>query len=214
MLAPKKLPSMTLHWSPRSPFVRKVMIVAHELGLVDQIELRRTVVRMTAPNADLMPDNPLSKIPTLVLEDGTVLIDSGVICEYLDALAGGDRIFPKNGTERWLALSRHALATGLLDLLILWRNEPDKPVGQQTPSWLVAFQVKANATLSRFERDIEAISDQPFGIAQIALGCCLSYLDFRFSDLDWRADHRRLATWHGAFRARPSALASEITDDA
>ena len=111
--------SMLLHWSPRSPFVRKVMIAAHELGVVDQLTLRRTVAAMTAPNVDLLPDNPLSKIPTLVLADGSVVIDSGVICEYLDWIAGGGLIIPASGPERFRELSRHALANGLLDVLIL-----------------------------------------------------------------------------------------------
>src|SRR5918911_4567025 len=98
---------LTLHWSPRSPFVRKVMVAAHELGLADRIERVRTVVRMTArPNPDLLPDNPLGKIPTLVLADGTALFDSVVICEYLDALAGGGILFPSPGRERWTTLSR------------------------------------------------------------------------------------------------------------
>jgi glutathione S-transferase len=210
---PAQSPSMTLHWSPRSPFVRKVMIAAHELGLADQIKLRRTVVRMTAPNPDLMPDNPLSKIPTLVLNDGTVLIDSAVICEYLDSLAGGGRIVPKDGPERWLTLSRHALANGLLDVLILLRNERDKPLDQQTPAWLAAFQVKTDAVLACFDHDIQAATESPFGIDQIALGCCLSYLDFRFGGINWRSSNPHLATWHNAFCARPSAQATEITDD-
>jgi glutathione S-transferase len=189
------------------------MIAAHELGLADQIERRRTVVQMSQPNRDLLADNPLSKIPTLVLEDGTVLIDSSVICEYLDALAGGGRIVPTAGRERWLALSRHALATGLLDILILWRNERDKPEARQTPAWLDAFRLKTEAALGKFDRDFPAIDAEPFGIAQIALGCCLSYLDFRFADLDWRPGHPRLTAWHGAFAARPSARATEIVDD-
>ncbi|MFZ0238946.1 MAG: glutathione S-transferase N-terminal domain-containing protein, partial [Xanthobacteraceae bacterium] len=79
---------MKLHWSPRSPFVRKVMIVAHERGLIDRLNCVRTVAAMITPHAELMLDNPLSKIPTLVLDDGTVLYDSPVICEYLDALDG------------------------------------------------------------------------------------------------------------------------------
>src|SRR4051812_33779817 len=91
---------MRLHWSPRSPFVRKVMVAAHELGLADRIEHVRTVVRMVQPNPDLLPYNPLSKIPTLVLADGTILTDSVVICEYLDALAGGGILFPPAGPER------------------------------------------------------------------------------------------------------------------
>ncbi len=85
---------MKLHWSLRSPFVRKVMIVAHERRLVDRLDCMRTVAAMTKPHAGLMKDNPLSKIPTLVLDDGTALYDSPVICEYLDALDGQPQLFP------------------------------------------------------------------------------------------------------------------------
>jgi glutathione S-transferase len=201
---------MTLHWSPRSPFVRKVMVVAHELGLVDKITLRRTVVRMTDPNRDLMADNPISKIPTLLLDDGTVLCDSIVISEYLDALAGG-RLFP-SGPARWVTLSRQALANGLLDLLILWRNERDKPAENQTASWLHGFQLKNDAALDHFERLASALADETFDIAHVTLGCCLSYLDFRFADLNWRDGHPKLASWHATFCARPSAQATEIVD--
>ena len=94
---------MKLHWSPRSPFVRKVMIAAHETGLVDRLTCVRTVVAMTAPNATLLPDNPLSKIPTLVLDDGSTLYDSGVICEYLDTLHDGPKLFPADSKACWTA---------------------------------------------------------------------------------------------------------------
>ena len=91
---------MKLHWSPRSPFVRKVMIVAHEVGLVDRLTLVRTVAATTKPHPELMRDNPLSKIPTLVLDDGTVLYDSPVICEYLDRLHAGPKLFPPERLQR------------------------------------------------------------------------------------------------------------------
>lgn len=204
---------MTLHWSPRSPFVRKVMVAAHELGLADRLTLRRTVVQMTKPNPDLLPDNPLSKIPTLVLADGSVLIESGLICEYLDAMAGGGIIIPVASPQRWSELSRHALATGFLDLLILWRNERNKPADKQTAEWLSSFATKASEVLTRFETEAGPITSGPLPLSQIALGCCLSYLDFRFTDLDWRAGHPKLAQWHDAFRQRPSALATEVQDD-
>jgi glutathione S-transferase len=203
---------MKLHWSPRSPFVRKVMIAAHELGLTDRLTTVRTVVRMGAPNADLLPDNPLSKIPTLVLDDGQVLFDSLTICEYLDHLGGG-RLFPPAGPARWDALTRHALGNGLLDLLILWRNERDKPAERQTAEWLESFATKVAATLARLEREAPALGGKPFDIGQIGIGCALSYLDFRFRDLDWRAGHPAIAAWHAGFAARPSVQATEAVDD-
>ena len=101
---------MKLHWSPRSPYVRKVMIVAHEHGVAGSIDRVRSAVAMTQPNPELMRDNPLSKIPALLLDDGPALFDSAVICEYLDSLHGGS-LFPANGPERWQALRWHALAT-------------------------------------------------------------------------------------------------------
>src|SRR5713226_5361392 len=117
---------MKLHWSPRSPFVRKVMIVAHELGLTDRITLLRTVVATTRPHLPLMEENPLSKIPTLVLDDGTVLYDSPVICEYLDSLHSGPKLIPTDLQARMVALRRQALGDGFLDFLLLLRNERER----------------------------------------------------------------------------------------
>ena len=143
---------MKLHWSPRSPFVRKVMVAAHELGLADRIDRVRTVVRMIQPNADLLPDNPLSKIPTLVLADGTVLFDSVVICEYLDALAGGGTLFPPSGPERWTALARHALANGLLFLAIEEGLVDDAYVTSRTTGWEDVRRTVAAYWPARVER--------------------------------------------------------------
>src|SRR6185436_12208949 len=113
---------LKLHWSPRSPFVRKVMIFAHETGQAEAFERVRSVVAMRKPNAEVMRDNPLGKLPTLVLDDGRALFDSAVICEYLDGLHAGTPLFPASGRPRWEALRWQALGDGLLDLLVLWRN--------------------------------------------------------------------------------------------
>ena len=123
---------MKLHWSPRSPFVRKVMIFAHEVGLAGRIEPIRTVVGMTKANRELMQVNPIGKIPTLVADDGMVLYDSTVICEYLDTLHGGPRYFPQAPAERWRALRWHALGDNMLDNLILLRSETLRPGPQQS----------------------------------------------------------------------------------
>jgi glutathione S-transferase len=144
---------MKLHWSPRSPFVRKVMVAAHELGLAEKIECVRSVAAMGKPNPAIMVDNPVEQDPGAGSRDGTVLIDSAVIVEYLDSLAGGGRLLAPAGRLRWLALSRQALADGLLDLLVLWRNEREKPAGRQTHEWLDAFAIKAAATLDRMEAE-------------------------------------------------------------
>ena len=94
---------MTLHWSPRSPYVRKVMIAVHEMGLTDRIRTVRTIVGGTTPHAELMKINPLGKIPTLELEDGTVIYDSPVVIEYLDTLHTGPKLYPLSWPERRLS---------------------------------------------------------------------------------------------------------------
>src|SRR5206468_8754767 len=108
---------MKLHWSPRSPYVRKVMIVAHELGLADRLEIVRTVVGGTAPHLELMRENPLGKVPTLLLQNGTIIYDSPVICEYLDMLHDGPKLFP-DWPGRLVALRRLALGDGMLDIAL------------------------------------------------------------------------------------------------
>ena len=197
---------MKLHWSQGSPFVRKVMVAAHELGLSDRIEIVPTSAAMGRPNADLMADNPLSKIPTLILADGTALYDSLTICEYLNDFASGG-LFP-GGAGRWDVLTGHALGTGFLDLLVLWRNEHTKPAAQQSPDWLNSFAAKTAATLHRMEAMAPELANRAVDIRHITFGCALSYLDFRFSGLDWRAGHARLAAWHADFVKRESMMAT------
>ena len=202
---------MKLHWSPRSPFVRKVMIVAHERGLVERIECVRTVAATTKPHPELMRDNPLSKIPTLVLDDGAVLYDSPVICEYLDSLDGGPKLFPAEPKARLAALRRQAFGDGFLDLLVLNRDERLR--AEPSDAHLKSAAARKTAILKSLDDEAMALAGTPFGIGHIAIGCALSYLDFRFAEEDWRKDHRRIASWHYVFAARPSVRATEPIDD-
>lgn len=201
--------TMKLHWSPRSPYVRKVMMTAHELGLIDRIEIVRSAAAMTQPNATLMVDNPLSKIPTLVMEDGTSLFDSIVICEYLNDLAGG-ALFPREGAAKWQALRWHALADGLIDVLILWRNERDRPA--PWPAMMEAFEHKTRAALARLDEECAALATAPFSIAHVTVSCALGYLDYRFPSLGWRALAPRLAAWHAPMAERKSYLETVARD--
>lgn len=200
---------LKLHWSPKSPYVRKVMVCAHELGLLDRIELVRSVAAMLKPNPRLMQDNPLSKIPTLVLDDGFVLFDSVVICEYLDDLGGGS-LFPKRGADRWQALRWHALGDGLLDTAILWRNEREREV--PLPALIEAFELKTRAALSLLDDETQALDETRFAIGHVTLACALGYLDYRFESLGWRAIAPRLAEWFAETRTRPSLQNTEPVD--
>lgn len=200
---------LTLHWSPRSPYVRKVMVCAHELGLVDRIHKVRSVAAMLKPNAALMQDNPLSKIPTLVREDGSTLFDSVVICEYLNDLAGGT-LFPASGEAKWQALRWHAFGDGFLDALILWRNERERE--QPLPALMEAFETKVAATLARLDEEAAALEKAPFTIGTVAIACALGYMDFRFEAYGWRARAPRLARWHAGVSERPSMQATVAVD--
>jgi glutathione S-transferase len=202
---------MKLHWSPRSPFVRKVMVVVHELGLADRVACVRTVAATTKPHAELMRDNPLSKIPTLVLDDGTVIYDSPVICEYLDGLSGAPKLHPAEPKARLAALRRQALGDGFLDLLVLLRDERLR--ANPSDVHKASAAVRKAAVLDSLESEAAALAAAPFGIGHIAIGCALSYLDFRYADEDWRGNHPRIAAWHSDFAKRPSMRATEPIDD-
>ena len=197
---------MKLHWSPRSPFVRKVMIVAHELGLADRITTPRTVVGMEQINEALLAENPLNKIPTLVLDDGQVMYDSLTICEYFCDLAGGDLF--GTGAARWEVLTRHALANSFLDALILYRSEATRAPAQQSAGLLAAFATKTTAMLNHVTPPPPGRAD----IGDITLAVALAYLDFRFAHIGWREGRPALAEWYAAFSARPSMIATTAVD--
>lgn len=198
---------MKLYWALMSPFVRKVMISAHETGTVDRIDCIETIVSMGEANATLQAVNPLSQIPTLILDDGSALYDSRAICEYLDSLSSRHRLFP-DGPTRWDASRRHSLGDGMMDTLILWRQERLKPSERQTPEWLSTFARKIEVALEQLEAEAGRWDAQPFDIGHAALGCALGYMDVRFGDLGWRSGVPRLANWHATFEARPSAEAT------
>jgi glutathione S-transferase len=199
---------MTLHWSPRSPYVRKVMIAAAELGLSDRIQLVRTLVGGTTAHPELMRQNPVGKIPTLVLQDGTILYDSAVIVEYLDSLHPGPKLFP-TGPARFTALRRHALGQGMIDCGLLWLGERTRLPERQSAAHIELWRLKLRTAVDALETDADRLAADPFSAGHIAIGVALGYLDFRFADENWRHGHPRLAAWHEAFNARP-AVASNM----
>jgi glutathione S-transferase len=158
-----------------------------------------------------MRDNPLSKIPTLVLADGTVIYDSPVICEYFDSLHDGPKLIPAPIPERMTALRWQALGDGMLDFLLLWRNELTRPA--QSEPHLSTYRVKRAKTLESLEAEAGRLERTPYGVGHIAIGCALSYIDFRFAGDAWRETHPRLAAWHATIAARPSFRATEAVDD-
>jgi glutathione S-transferase len=195
---------MKLHHSVASPFVRKVRVVAIETGQDGGLELVTPTMTPVKPDADLVKDNPLGKVPCLVTDDGTALYDSRVICEYLDSLHDERKVFPPAGPARWTALRRQAEGDGIMDAGVLARYETFlRPEERRWPEWLEGQKGKFRRALDSLEREAKEFGES-IDIGTISIGCALGYLDFRYGDEDWRTTRPRLATWFERFAQRPS----------
>ena len=199
---------MILRSSPSSPFVRKVRIAVSLLGLDDRIEVRET--DLNDPADTIRAQNPLGKIPALVLDDGTTLYDSRVILEYLDHHAGGGRIIPREPKARFAALRLQALCDGVLDASVLLVYESRyRPPEMEGKSWVERQQDKVKRALAALEASPPKLDALP-DVGQIALACVLGYLDLRFGS-EWRKNHPKLVAWHDAFAAQvPTFAATKV----
>lgn len=196
-----------LYYASTSPYVRKVMVVAHVLGLIEQIEKLDSAAHPIQRDERIARFNPLAKVPALQAPDGMSLYDSRVICEYLDSLHQGPKLLP-DGVARWQVLRLAALADGLMDAALLARYErAARPAELQWPAWLDGQLGKVQRALTELEREVERLQG-PLDLAQIGVACALGYLDFRFADLDWRAAHPGLTAFQQAFAQRASMQAS------
>jgi len=199
---------MKLTYSPASPFARKVRIAAIELGLIDRIEFVPTAVAPAKPNDEYAQINPLKKLPVLIADNGDVILDSYVIVEYLDELAGGGKLIPASGATRWKVKSDHSLLQGMLDSMLLCRYERMvRPQGLQWQAWSDDHWNRAWQGMARFEQQADVLS-RPLDIVQIALVCVLGYADFRFTDCGWRKAYPNLDVFNERMLSRPSVKIS------
>lgn len=194
--------TLDLFFSPTSPYVRKVRIVAAETGTA--LNLIAATANPVDRSADLVAVNPLGKVPCLRLASGELLYDSRVICRYL---AAGSALYP-GGDAEWRALRREALADGLLDAALLARYETFiRPEPQQWQGWIDGQLAKIGSALQVMERD-QPNAETP-DIGDIATGCALFYLDFRYPQIDWRGAHPGLAAFAEAMGRRSSFTATQ-----
>lgn len=196
---------MKLYYTPTSPFARKVRILAIEVGLDRRIELIKA-----SPWSDdhpLQRRNPLGKVPALVTDEGEVLYDSPVICEYLDSLTPGPKLFPEEGWARWRVLRQQALADGILDAAVLRRMEGQRPEGQRSSDWDGIQKGAVVRGLDALEQEASAWGDA-LTIGQVTAACALGYLDFRFHHEDWRDNRPRLRQWYAGICERISMKAT------
>lgn len=203
---------MKLFHSPASPFVRKVTVTAIELGLAASIEPLPAAASPVRRDLAVAAHNPSGRVPTLLTDEGLALYDSAVICEYLDALDGRQRVFPAPGPLRWRALQAQALGDGLLEAALLARYEGTlRPESCRWPAWTEGQLRKVSASLDAASAHV-ADADDAFDIGHITIACALGYLDFRFQAVTWRAQAPRLAQWLVRTAQRPSFVANEARE--
>jgi glutathione S-transferase len=199
---------MKLAFSPGSPFARKVRIAAIELGLIDKIELFTTAVAPGQPNPEYSKIYPMKKLPALILGNGDIIVDSYVIVEYLDELAGGGKLIPTSGPTRWKVKSDHSMLQAMLDSMLLCRYEKMvRPQGLQWQGWSDDHWNRAWTGMAHFENQPDMLS-RPLDISQIALVCVLGYADYRFADCGWRKAYPKLDAFHEKMLQRPSVKIS------
>ena len=199
---------MKLTYSPASPFARKVRVAAIELGLIDRIELSPVAVAPGQPNEEYSKIHPLKKLPVLILDNGDVVVDSYVIVEYLDELAGGGKLIPTSGALKWKVKSDHSLLQGMLDAMLLCRYEGMvRPEAMRWKVWSDDHWNRAWSGMARFENKPDVLS-RPLDIVQIGLVCVLGYADFRFADCGWRKAYPKLDAFHHKMLERPSVKIS------
>lgn len=200
---------MKLHYAAASPFVRMVLVTAHEAGLGESLELvpTGTFLPIEAHEA-VVRDNPLGKIPALILDDGAALYDSRVICEYLVTLAGATSLLPPEGPARWRVLTLQALAQGLADTGVNLRYETAlRPAELQWNKWTEANSARMARVFDAFAGPSLPLLDT-VTVGSIAAAVALAYMDFRFPDSGWRTGREALADWHAEFSKRPSMRAT------
>lgn len=201
---------MKLWYSPASPFVRKTLILAYERELIEKLELLNAAANIVKPDKGVVASNPTGKIPTLVLDDGSVLFDSRVICAYLDSIHDGKKMTPRSGSKRFEIMTLEALGDAIMDASVANRYETHlRPPEHQWQPWSEGQMFKVNNGLDQIEEKwLKSLGRVP-NMGSISVACALGYLDFRYPDLNWRKGRKGLARWFKRFEQRASYIATQ-----
>lgn len=198
---------MKLYFSSTSPYVRKVLVAAHELGLSNQIEKLGSAAHPIDRDKTIIAQNPLGQVPTLILDDGTALADSRVIINYLNELTGG-KLTPTDRKVRLKAEMEQAYADGILGALLLLRYETAvRPEPLRWADWIAGQWDKVSTTFAYFNANPPG---ERVDVGSITLAAAVSYIDLRFPDRKWRAEFPNVASWYAAFEKRPSMVATQL----
>lgn len=198
---------MKLYHAAASPYVRKVVVLLHELGKSADVELLTVATTAMASDERLMSANPLARIPALERSEGATLYDSRVITAYLNDLYDG-ALYPQNAA-RWETLTLEATGDGIMDSAVSMVYEVRlRPEDKQSAEWVAAQWAKVDRALGVLNARWMSHLSGPVTMGHISVACALSYLDFRHADRNWRHGHEALAKWHGTFESRPSMQSS------
>ncbi|PWV98818.1 glutathione S-transferase [Hoeflea marina] len=205
---------MKLLGSLRSPYVRQVLVVASETALATDIVLELHTVHLAAHTPEVMAFNPLNKLPTLIDDSGRCIFDSRVICEFLVWKSGRTDLLPADFPARISVLQRQALATGLIDLLILRLVELAKPQSMQWGDVVKSSEIKIAAVLDHLDTEAEVLREEGVTLGTLGLAVALNYIEFRFADLAWSTTRPGLSAWHREINLRPSLRDNRLEDNA
>ena len=198
---------MKLAYSPTSPYVRKIMVLLHETGQLDDVELETRVTTPMAPDEALLPSNPLGKVPALERAEGPALYDSRVICAYLNNRAKA--LLYGSGARHWDILTLEATADGILDAALLMTYETRmRPEDKRMPEWVDGQWSKVARSCAALNTRWMSHLSGPLDMGQIAVACALAYVDFRHDARGWRKGNDALAAWFERFDSRASMIAT------
>ena len=198
---------MKLIYSPTSPYARKVRVVILEKELESQVGL--VILAPSELPAELLKANPLSRIPTLVRDSGSPLIDSPFICEYLDSLGNNAGILSGMGEDIWAVKHLHAMGDGILDTVFSVSMERRRNESEQSPAFIKGQVARVQRTVNALNEEVASFSSKP-KLGELAMACALGYIDLRLSnDLDWRAGNSHLSDWFAEISKRPSLANTE-----
>jgi glutathione S-transferase len=200
---------MKLHYYVISPYARKTLVFAHEIGLADRIEVVHCHANPMQRDEELFALNPLGKIPVLTTDDGKAIFESSIICEYLDELHSGEKLIPSDISERVEALQLQAVADGMSEagILAVWESTR-RPKALRYPAYLDGQLAKVNSAYDFIEQNVSLAG--PLNVGHIALATTLSWLEFR-SVASFRDTHPKMAAWHDAFCLRDSMKATPLS---
>lgn len=199
---------MRLFYSPGSPYARIVRVALLETGLDARVQKQEVTLR--DPASTLLPHNPVGRVPTLELDDGTILTESLLILHYIDAMHAGARLLPRDGSDHWRVLSEMGIAVGFLEGIVTWARMLRNPENERARAVLDLETIRANRTADALEHAIAngAYAGPRMNAARIVLGCTLGWVELRHAVWKWRENRPALSAWYAAIAASPSFQAT------